>query len=119
MTAIGRATTLGVMAMLVLTALAEASESRKERVRVMDVAPLTLRGLDFAPREQVSLTVSLGETRVERTLRAGSAGGFVTTFPKLRYDRCHGPLALLATGARGSRVAWKVVPLDCQDRTDS
>jgi hypothetical protein len=119
MTGIARATAFGLLAALAFATLAAAGTARNERVRIVDPAPLTLRGLDFSPGEQVKLSVSLGDVDVRRTLQAGRAGGFRTVFSRLHYDRCHGPLAVTAVGSRGSKVAWKVVPLDCPDRADS
>jgi len=86
----------------------------------MDPAPLTLRGVSFAPREWVRLTVSPGEKTVVRALRANAAGAFTTVFPKIRYDRCSGSLGLRAVGSRGSRTSWELVSLECPtDEDDS
>ena len=85
----------------------------------MDSSPLTLRGVGFERGERVQLTVSLGERTVVRKLRAGDAGGFTTSFVAMRYDRCSGPLDVKAVGARGSRVSWELVPLECPDDDDS
>jgi hypothetical protein len=96
-----------------------AGEPGSERVRLVDPAPLTLRGVNFQPRERVSISLLLGTTDVRRVVRAGTAGQFLTVFPKLRYDRCHGALAVTAVGSRGSGTAWKIVPLECPDSADS
>jgi len=87
-------------------------------VRLADPTPVTLRGVGFVPYESVRLEVRLGEELRIRKLRAGQGGGFREVFSALRYDRCHGALAIRAVGARGSRVSWKIVPLECPARDD-
>jgi hypothetical protein len=98
---------------------ASADADRLTRVRMLDAAPLTLRGVGFARDERVSLKVSLGERTTVRKLQANDAGVFTTTFRELRYGRCGGSLTVKATGSRGSRVSWELVPLECPDRADS
>jgi hypothetical protein len=98
---------------------ASAGSDRQTRVRMLDMAPLTLRGVGFARDERVSLKVSLGEQTTARKLRANDAGVFTTTFRELRYGRCGGSLAVKAVGSHGSRVSWEIVPLECPDRADS
>ena len=87
-------------------------------VRLADPTPVTLRGVGFVPYESVRLEVRLGEELRIRKLRAGQGGGFREVFSALSYDRCHGALAIRAIGARGSRVSWKIVPLECPARDD-
>jgi hypothetical protein len=106
---------LAAFAALVLVPLAAADGSGVEKVRLVDPTPVTLRGLNFRPLERVTISLSLGATDARRVIRAGEAGQFLTVFPKLRYDRCHGALAVKAVGSYGSRVSWKVAPLDCPD----
>ena len=120
MNAFAKASVFAAIAALGGVSLAQAGEPSTERVRLVDDAPVTLRGVNFRPLERVRLSVSLGETDVGRVVRAGPAGRFLTVFPKLRYDRCHGALAVKAVGTGGSRTAWKIVPLDCpNDGADS
>ncbi|HEU5491486.1 MAG TPA: hypothetical protein VFU84_11890 [Gaiellaceae bacterium] len=97
---------------------AQAQGDAKPRVRVLDPAPLTLRGLEFAPSESVRLVVRMGERTVVRKLRATPAGAFTSSYARLRYDRCSGSLEVTATGGRGSRVYWELVPLDCPTPDD-
>jgi hypothetical protein len=103
------------LAALVSIPLATADVSGVERVRLVDPTPVTLRGVNFQPLERVTISLSLGATDARRVTRAGPAGQFVTVFPNLRYDRCHGTLGVKAVGSLGSRAAWKIVPLDCPD----
>jgi hypothetical protein len=97
----------------------DASVDTTTRVRMLDTAPVTLRGVGFDAGERVHLSVSLGELTASRTVRAGRAGGFTTAFTSMRYGRCRPPLSVKAMGSRGSRVSWKLVPLECPDRADS
>jgi hypothetical protein len=106
-------------ALVVGLACADARTDARARVRMLDPAPLTLRGLGFADEERVRLTVSLGERSVLRKLRASETGSFTTRFDTMRYGRCGPPLEVEAAGSGGSRVSWKLVPLDCPDRNDS
>ncbi len=100
-------------------ACSTASVEAQTKVRMLDAAPLTLRGVGFARHESVRLTVSLGERTSVRKLRASAAGTFTTVFRELRYGRCGPPLEVAATGSRGHRVSWGLVPLSCPDRADS
>ena len=106
---------LPILAALTCVSLAAAGGPETERVRLLYATPVTLRGVNFQPLERVSISLSLGTTDVRRAVRAGLEGRFLTVFPKLRYDRCHGALELTAVGSRGSRTAWKLAPLDCPD----
>jgi hypothetical protein len=108
-----------VSALIAGVACADASVDTTTRVRMLDTAPVTLRGIGFAAGERVRLTVSLGELVAARMLRAGVAGGFTTTFASMRYGRCGPPLSVKAVGSRGSRVSWKLVPLECPGDADS
>ena len=89
------------------------------RVRLLDTAPLTLRGLDFAPGEHVRLAVSLGQRGVVRKLVATRTGSFTAEFTAMRYDRCNGSLVVNASGRTGTRVSWKLIPLECPTNLDS
>lgn len=109
-----------VVVLLVVSAVhlpharAEAADtSSAPRVRIVTPAPLVLSGTGFRTLEKVRLTVELGKTKVVRRVRASRDGTFGARFLGIRYDRCHGALAVRAFGARGSVVAWKVVPLPC------
>lgn len=100
-------------------ACSTASVDTQTRVRMLDAAPLTLRGVGFGRGESVRLTVSLGERAVVRKLRAGAAGTFTEVLRGMRYGRCGPTLAVKAIGSRGNRVSWELVPLECPDRPDS
>jgi hypothetical protein len=120
MNAFAKASVFGVCVALVCVSLASAGSPGTERVRLVDATPVTLQGLNFHPLERITISLSLGSTNAARALRAGSEGRFLTVFPKLRYDRCHGALSIKAVGNQGSRANWRLVPLDCPDsRADS
>ena len=69
-------------------ACSTASIETQTRVRMLDPAPLTLRGVGFARDERVRFTVSLGDETAVRKLRANDAGAFTALFRELRYERC-------------------------------
>ena len=106
-------------ALVVGVACSTASTDLQTRVRMIDTAPLTLRGVGFGRDERVRLTVSLGEHVTVRKLRANGAGTFTASFRAMSYGRCGPPLAVRAVGSRGNRVSWELVPLECPDRADA
>jgi len=84
----------------------------KPHLRVLDRAPLTLKGTYFRSRERVRITVVTTETRT-RTVRAARDGSFTAQFDAVAVGRCGG-LALQAVGAQGSRASVKVLQqADC------
>jgi hypothetical protein len=113
-----RATFAAAIAALLVVAAAQAQSGEKPRVRILDLAPVTLRGFDFEQSEAVRLVVRLGDRTVVRKLVASSSGSFTATYPAMRYNRCSGSLEVAATGRRGSRVSWELIPLDCPTRLD-
>jgi len=119
MRGLGLTAVLASLALAVSVSCSDAGVVGQTRVRIMDPAPLTLRGVGFERGERVRLTVSLGDRTVVRKLRAGDAGRFTALFSAMRYDRCGGPLSVKAVGSRGSRVSWELVPLECPDDSDS
>jgi hypothetical protein len=107
-----------IVGLLCAVGTAYAQGDAKPRVRLLDPAPLTLRGLDFAPSEYVRVVVRMGARDVVRKLRATEDGAFTSRYPAMRLDRCSGSLEVTATGRRGSRVSWELSPLDCPNRQD-
>ena len=97
---------------------AQAQGDAKPRIRLLDPAPLTLRGLNFEETEAVRLVVRLGDRTVLRKVRATSSGSFTAAYPAMRYNRCAGSLEVTATGRKGSRVSWELIPLDCPTMLD-
>ena len=114
-----RASLAAATAVLFLaTGTAHAQSEAKPRVRLLDPAPLTLRGLNFEETEAIRLVVRLGDRTVLRKVRATSSGSFTATYPAMRYSRCAGSLEVTATGRKGSRVSWELLPLDCPTLDD-
>ena len=107
------------VAFLVTVGAAHGQRNVEPQLRLLDVAPVTLRGVDFESLESVRLVVKLGDRKVARKLQAARSGSFTTSYPALRYTRCNGSLVVSATGGRGSRVSWELHPLDCPIRADT
>jgi hypothetical protein len=108
-----RTLVLLVTAALALAASATAPGSpTRATLRLSDAQPVTLTGLRFHPREHVRVTVTAESGRRSRVVLANRRGALVATFAGLSTDRCSG-LSALAVGGRGSRAAFKLVPLGC------
>jgi hypothetical protein len=92
-------------------------------VRVTSTAPLTVRGVGFAPGERVKLSVSVGDRNVRRTLTrsvvATRAGTFRAQFSAMHYMRCHGPLSVRAAGRAGTRVSLGLAERVCTTSPES
>lgn len=80
-------------------------------LRLVDKAPLVLRGTGFKPAERVRLTVKAGAQRRVRALIASRTGTFQTTFTQLRVDPCE--LDARAVGAAGTAAAYKLPARMC------
>jgi len=89
------------------------------RVRILDRSPLALRGSGFGAHETVRLSVAVGPRSEFRFVRALGTGIFVSRFPGLVYDRCHGTLKVTAIGLRGHRTGFILQPLPCPAAADS
>ena len=110
----GAVVSLVLVAVLAVTSASNLrGDESAAKVRMLDPAPLTLKGVGFAASERVRLTVSIGERTLVRKLLARRTGTFLVTFPATAYDRCSGELSVAAVGSRGSRASWTLVPLDC------
>ena len=72
--------------------------------------PLELRGNGFAPGERVSVTVSTGETRLTRDVRARPTGTFALSFPGMQT--CNG-VSADAVGSDGSRASFQLSSFGC------
>jgi hypothetical protein len=100
-----------VVAMLAATVGARDAK-RHPSLRLVDSAPLTLRGTEFIRGERVRINVQVGGESDSRTARAGTLGGFVITFADATLDRCSG-LFVVAVGASGSRATLKLPMPHC------
>jgi hypothetical protein len=102
---------------LALTAAAhvDASGERRAVLRLAAAHPVSLRGSNFLPGEQVTVVAhSQGRMRTRKVV-AGDGGGFVARFANLPFDRCQGFVAV-AHGARGSKARFKLPELMCRPR---
>lgn len=103
-----------VAASLLATALAAGGGDRsKPTLRVARAAPLALAGNHFRARERVRVTVRAAGARTTKAVRASRRGRFVVRFAALGLDRCNSDWTALATGAGGSRAAFKLPQLQC------
>lgn len=112
MRALGTLAALGVVSALA-AALPGAAPARPA-LRVLDLEPLTVRGVRFEPRERVRLTVThtTGVTS-GKYVRARWSGRFTAFFSTLEVDRCAGGLTARARGQLGSRATAKLPQLQC------
>ncbi len=76
--------------------------AKKPSLRIIDQAPLTVRGTDFRPDERVKLLVNAGKPFF-RAARAGARGGFIARLGG-RVDGACAEVVVQAIGARGSRA---------------
>ena len=77
-------------------------------LKLNDLAPVTVEGRGFAPRERVVLTVSALGAQRARTVLASRDGRFRSRFT-LRLGRC-AELTVRARGSRGHRAILQVEP---------
>lgn len=93
------------LAALLLAACASAAAVGPARIQIASLAPLTVGGSGFQPRERVTIRVRVGEARSKRMATAGSGGRFRVAFsPFLAADLCRGDLLVVALGSKGSRA---------------
>jgi hypothetical protein len=97
----------------VLAAAVEARDAqRRPALRLVDSAPLTIRGSEFVRGERVRIEVRVGGHVEARAARAGMAGVFVVSFPGATFDRCS-DLFVSAVGATGTRATLKLPRPHC------
>jgi hypothetical protein len=110
---------------IVLTALAVAllatsttalggSDARRPALRITDLAPLTVRGTNFRPRERVKLFVNAGRP-ITSAVRAGVRGGFVARLG-VRVDAGACSTVVQAVGSAGSRALVDMARPGCDER---
>jgi hypothetical protein len=91
-----------------LPAAVEAGDAqRRPALRLIDSAPLTIRGSEFVRGERVRIEVRVAGETSSRTTRAGTTGGFVVSFAGATFDHCTG-LFVVAVGATGTRATLKL-----------
>lgn len=84
----------------------------KAKLRLLDAAPVTVRGIGFAAGERVSVSVRGLGGMTRKSVTAGPRGGWTTTFRNRAFDRCDG-LIVGAVGNRGSRAGLRLPPGLC------
>jgi hypothetical protein len=84
----------------------------KARLRLLDSAPVIVRGTGFAAGESVSVSVRGLGAMTRKSVTAGRRGGWTATFRNRAYQRCSG-LIVSALGNRGSRAGLRLPPALC------
>lgn len=104
-----RALALALIAAALAAPAAYPAATRAPALRLVDTAPVTVRGTGFAGLERVAVALTRnGRTTVRRT-RATRRGSFTVRFGLLAVEPCRGTLVVRATGARGSRATLRRV----------
>jgi hypothetical protein len=102
-----------LLALVAGSAGAEASSTARAELRLVRIAPFSVAGARFLPRERVVVRVEVKGERRLRPVIASGAGRFVVRFTSLVYDRCYSPYRIWAIGARGSRAELKQPRSQC------
>lgn len=82
---------------------------RPPTLEVRSLQPLTIRGVNFVPRERVTLRVNA--QHIEH-VRANAVAGFVITFPDATVDPC-ALLNIKAIGSNGTVAFYRSGPKNC------
>ncbi len=78
-------------------------------LKILSLAPFSVRGAHFQPAERVKITVN--GVLVRRATTTAN-GAFVVTFHGVDVDRCNG-YAVKAVGSKGSSVRVRAPELQC------
>lgn len=74
-------------------------------LRIVKLAPTTVRGSGFQAGERVRVTLSTARAQSVRAGRASPVGNFTVAFPlRIAIEPCHGTLVIVAQGSLGSRA---------------
>ena len=104
---------LGAAIVLAAAPVAGGGEERTHPVvRVVDHAPLTVRGERFAPGERVRVTVVVRGDQSVRTAKAAARGTFTVRFPRLMLSEC-AAYVVRASGNAGSKAGTRMIPPPC------
>jgi hypothetical protein len=98
------ALTFALLGVLIAPLAPAASESTRPALRVLDKAPLILRGTGFKPAERVKVTVVTQPAQLVRRSSTSRFGTFVVRFDTT-VDPCYGARAAAAVGMRGSKAS--------------
>jgi hypothetical protein len=95
--------------LIVSSSPAFASPSATPRLAAVDLAPLTVRGLNFRASERVRIVLRVKGMAYSRRLTTTPRGRFVARYLSVTADQCT-PFTVSAVGSKGSRAALKAVP---------
>ena len=100
---------LALTAIAALAPTAMAGTAARPSLRLVEDAPLVVRGASFEPQETVLVRVSWrGTPPRSKRVTAGQGGGFTARFRVMGLPACSAML-VTATGTQGSRAALKLV----------
>jgi hypothetical protein len=96
------------------SAAAVQAAATRPTLRLVEKAPLTLRGSGFQAGERVRVTVAVDGPRRTRSTRASRTGAFTVELPAIVvYDPCLSSLVATAVGARGDSATLKYPQRAC------
>ena len=95
--------------LLAAVAFPAASAATAPKLSVTDRSPFTVRGVGFAPREQVRVVVSAAGAAATKWAMTGPGGGLVLEFPAVKVGHCPAYI-VRAFGAKGSRAMLRFMP---------
>ena len=96
------------------TAAAVQAAATRPTLRLVQRAPLTLRGSGFHAGERVRVSVAVEGPKRTRSLRASSAGAFTVALPVIvAFDPCVSSLIATAVGADGDTATLKYPQRAC------
>jgi hypothetical protein len=96
---------------LVAAGLAQAQPARKPILRLVDTAPLTVRGLYFEHGERVRVQVR-GALTLTRRVRTSARGAFTVVFKAADLSGCDA-FVVTARGTKGDQAYLKLAPMEC------
>jgi hypothetical protein len=91
------------------TRSATSAQTASPSVRLVSMAPLTLRGAGFRADERVRVTLTVRVRHASRIVRADGLGRFIYRPAKLvAVDPCTGTIVVRAVGlSSGRQATWK------------
>jgi hypothetical protein len=106
-----RLLTIAALAIALAAGLAQAQPGRKPVLRLVDTAPLTVRGLYFEHSERVRVQVR-GTSTLTRRVRTSARGAFTAVFKTAGLSRCDA-FVITARGTKGDQAYLKLAPMEC------
>jgi hypothetical protein len=103
-----------VLAAALSIAVPGTATTTRPALRLLDLRPLTVRGLHFQPSERVSVLAMLEGMKLRRQARADASGLFTASFRDAPpHDPCGSGLLVVAVGSLGSKTLLKLPPREC------